>query len=51
MRIKSSYYGAKVILSKDPVPEWWKAGPRKWCKYVIGRDKIQRREKKKNESN
>ena len=51
MKIKNSHYRSKDILAKDPVPEWWKAGPRKWCKYVVGRDKIQRREKKKNESN
>ncbi len=46
MKIKSSYYYAKNILAKSPVPQWWKAGPRKWCKYVIGREKAKRREQK-----
>ena len=42
VRVKSSYFRAKEILAKDPVPEWWKWGPRKWCKYAIGRAKIGR---------
>ena len=42
VRIKSSYYLAKEILAKDPVPIWWEHGPRKWCKYAIGRAKIGR---------
>ena len=42
MRIKSSYYLSKEILAKNPVPEWWKWGHRKWCKYAIGRSKAER---------
>ena len=53
VRIKSSYYLAKEILAKDPVPIWWEHGPRKWCKYAIGRAKIGRilKRKAKEEDN
>ena len=50
MRIKNGYYVAKDILAVNPVPPSWKAGPRKWCKYIIGMSKAYNTKQRKEDA-
>lgn len=50
MRIKNGYYVAKDILASNPQPPTWKAGPRKWCKYIIGMSKAYNTKQRKEDA-